>query len=817
MDYEYCIARSTQRDSGEFDTIVPPPSSVKDYVELLNQQILLQFLGGLNDSYSQARHQILMRSTEPNLNQAYAMVIEDETQRGSSGRDSSSLNSLMEGNDITALWSAKRPQMYKPRRNFNIQCEFCKRKGHSKENCYQLIGYPTDFKGRRKPVTNSTHFGNSAQLGNHGQYQEMGKNLGNDLHTRKVRWTSRLKPDLYYWLHSDKDRVQASTAVCVTNEEELWHRRLGHIPHKILQQMRIIKHSRLHSNNVVLFVLGKTDKISFSTKYFLTLADDYNRMVWIFLFKLKSDVPTVIKDFMTLVKTQFNSAIKVFRSDNGTEFFNSHCTNMFKGADPTSEVSETALDSSVAPQPSPEVSSTLDPDGLAPEALQQSHLTSLLAAVMSHTTIAPLPLGWLNEFVHGTTKAGPSIALSSSYPMSAYMSYVSLSPAYFKALCSFSVVTEPTSYADALRDPSRLQPWMQNFDKRAIGCKWVFNVKYNAKEEVERCKARVVSKDYIEQEGLDYQETFSLMVKMVTVRTILSLDAMKGWKLHQMDVFNAFLQGEGEPPRVCKLQKSLYELNQASRQWNLKLSKALSSSGFVQGHHDYSLFSKQPGSNLIKDLEEMRYFLGLEVARSRYGILTCRFGSKPSCTPLDISHKLTSTEYDQASTHGNLDTDKLLNDPSNNQKLVRKLMYLTMTRPYISYNVYNLSQFMYKTNKSHMDGALRVVRYLKNEPGLGILLSSQSSDQLIVYCDADWATCPMTRRSVSGFVIKLGDSLISWKSKKQNTLSRNSEEAKYRSMANTITEVVWLTGLFKELNMELKLPVKLYCDSKTAI
>ncbi|XP_070048914.1 uncharacterized protein [Nicotiana tomentosiformis] len=88
---------------GEFDAIVSPPSFVKDYVELLNQQRLLQFLGGLNDSYNQASHQILMKSTESSLNQAYAIVIEDETQKGSSGRDSTGLNSLMEGNDITAL------------------------------------------------------------------------------------------------------------------------------------------------------------------------------------------------------------------------------------------------------------------------------------------------------------------------------------------------------------------------------------------------------------------------------------------------------------------------------------------------------------------------------------------------------------------------------------------------------------------------------------------------------------------------------------------------------------------------------------------
>ncbi|XP_070002978.1 uncharacterized mitochondrial protein AtMg00810-like [Nicotiana sylvestris] len=224
----------------------------------------------------------------------------------------------------------------------------------------------------------------------------------------------------------------------------------------------------------------------------------------------------------------------------------------------------------------------------------------------------------------------------------------------------------------------------------------------------------------------------------------------------------------------------------------------------------------------IKDLEEMRYFLGLEIAMSKDGILVCqrKFAldliadlglavSKPVATPMELNQRHTSIKFDQG-CETECTTDELLHDPAGYQRLVGNFLYLTMTRTDISYIVQKLSQLMHRPKKSHMEGALRVVRYLKNAHGLGILLSSKPSSELTVYCDADWATCPMTRRSVSDFIVKIGDSLISWKSKKQNTVSRSFAKAEYRSMTNAIAEIVWLTGLYEELGMQLKFPVKLF-------
>ncbi|XP_070014469.1 uncharacterized mitochondrial protein AtMg00240-like [Nicotiana sylvestris] len=145
-------------------------------------------------------------------------------------------------------------------------------------------------------------------------------------------------------------------------------------------------------------------------------------------------------------------------------------------------------------------------------------------------------------------------------------------------------------------------------------------------------------------------------------------------------------------------------------------------------------------------------------------------GFKPVTTLMELNHKLTTVDYDN---HVGSTGDRILEDAGSYQKLIGRLLYLTITRPDISFDVQVLSQFMQNPKQSHMDAALRVVRCIKGSPGLGILLKKGETYNLIVFCDSDWAACPNTRRSTTWYIVKLGDSLLSWKSMKQKTISRS--------------------------------------------
>ncbi|CAH9117528.1 unnamed protein product [Cuscuta europaea] len=182
-------------------------------------------------------------------------------------------------------------------------------------------------------------------------------------------------------------------------------------------------------------------------------------------------------------------------------------------------------------------------------------------------------------------------------------------------------------------------------------------------------------------------------------------------------------------------------------------------------------------------------------------MLDCR----PVDTPMDPNVKLVSEQGD------------LLPNKERYRRLIGKLNYLTITRPDISFAVNVLSQFLDKPCDGHWDAAIRVLRYIKKTPGQGLLFEDRGHRDIVGYCDADWAGCPMDRRSTSGYCILIGGNLISWKSKKQDVVARSSAEAEYRAMALTSCEILWLKHLLQELKYGSMKPVKLMCDNQAAM
>jgi hypothetical protein len=219
----------------------------------------------------------------------------------------------------------------------------------------------------------------------------------------------------------------------------------------------------------------------------------------------------------------------------------------------------------------------------------------------------------------------------------------------------------------------------------------------------------------------------------------------------------------------------------------------------------------------VKDLGQLRYFLGIEIARSPKGIVLSQrkyvldllsdvgmLGCRVASTPIEKNHQLCAQSGDPV-------------DRESYQRLVGRLIYLCHTRPDISYAVSVVSRYMHDPRSGHLEAAHRILRYLKGSPGRGLLFKANGHLNVDGYCDADWASCLDDRRSTSGFCVFVGGNLVSWRSKKQPVVSRSTAEAEYRAMSVCLSELLWMKGLLSELKLLRRGPLNLWCDNKSAI
>ena len=409
-----------------------------------------------------------------------------------------------------------------------------------------------------------------------------------------------------------------------------------------------------------------------------------------------------------------------------------------------------------------------------------------------------------------------------------------------------------------------------------IGCKWVYKKKIGADGQVETYKARLVAKGFRQKQGIDYDETFSPVAMLKSIRILLAIAAYHDYEIWQMDVKTAFLNGfleeevymsqpegfisKNKPNQVCKLKKSIYGLKQASRSWNIRFDETIKRFGFIKNVDEPCVYKKTSGSAIVflvlyvddilligndipmlqsvkvwlsnqfsmKDLGEASYILGIKIYRDRskrmLGLSQSRYidlvlkrfsmeGSKRGYLPMSQGIHLSK----RMSPKTPEERDRMNSIPY--ASAIGSIMYAMLcTRPDVAYALGIVSRFQADPGEDHWKAVKNILKYLRRTKDI-FLVYGGSDLKLEAYSDSSFQSDPDDSKSISGYVFTLNGGAVSWKSTKQQTVADSTTEAEYIAVSEAAKEAVWMKKFITELGVvpEIENPMPLYCDNTGAV
>ena len=416
---------------------------------------------------------------------------------------------------------------------------------------------------------------------------------------------------------------------------------------------------------------------------------------------------------------------------------------------------------------------------------------------------------------------------------------------------------------------------------KLVGSKWLYKKKTDMDGIVHTYKARLVAQGFTQTFGIDYEETFSPVADIRAIRILIAIAAYYDYEIWQMDVKTAFLNGyldediymkqpEGYvnpefPNRVCKLNKSIYGLKQASRQWNKRFDEEIKRFGFTQNLDEPCVYRKASGSNVIflilyvddilimgkdipsllevkaylgkcfsmKDLGEAAFILGIRIYRDRsqrlIGLnqsayidkILKRFNmqnSKKGYLPMQEQHGLSSKVG--ASTPAEVERMKRVPYAS----AVGSIMYAAKsTRPDVSFAQNVTSRYQQNPGDAHWTAVKNILKYLRATKDTFLVYGGDPNPNAELdvtgYCDASWKSDKDDTKSQTGYVFVINGGAVDWRSKKQSTLAMSAAESEYIAASEAAMEAVWIRKFISGLGVmpSIQQPIKMYCNNSAAI